>query len=194
MPAIDPRPATRGLALALLAVLALAGTAGADQDVHEMPITAHGEASSCVQDTSPCLAVETTTGLIEDDDRLDLSFANNGSQPHSLLIAPGSEADPENGTPAKAAFAELGPIDPGETVEVSVEVPGGTDTLHTFCDVGDHEEQGMHLSRNVHPGGSVQKAENETIGPPGDQGRIPLGLTAGIAALGLASVAARRRT
>lgn len=188
----QPRTVKRVVLVILATSLALAVPAGADKDVHEMPVTAHDEATPCVQDTAPCLAIETVTGLIEDDDQLALTFENNGTQPHSLLIAPGSSADAENGTPAEAAFVELGTIEPGESVEATVDIPEGTDTLHLFCAEEDHEQRGMHLSRNVHPGGSVAEAENETIGPPGED-RIPMGPSFAFAAFILAGLLARRR-
>lgn len=183
---------TRIVLLVVAVTVALSIPSVADEEVHEIPVTANDEASPCVQDTAPCLAIETVTGLIEDDDQLAVTFENNGTQPHSLLIAPGSSADPENGTPAGAAFVNLGPVEPGERAETTVAVPQGTDTLHIFCDEGDHEQRGMHLSRNVHPGGSVAEAENETIGPPGED-RIPMELGLAVLVLAVAAALVRRR-
>jgi len=193
MRATPVRIIVAAVVVALVASVAFAGSAVADRDVHGMPVTAHDESSSCVQETAPCFAIGgDATGLIEDDDELALTFTNNGTSSHRLVIAPGAEADPGNGTPTEAAFVELGPIEPGESVEQTVAVPRGTDTLHLFCDVGDHEQQGMHLSRNVYPGDSVQKAENQTIGDPGED-RIPSGPWIALAALGATGLLCRRR-
>lgn len=173
----------RWLPLLVLVGLLLATPAAlADENVHQRNVTAHDDAGPCVKDTAPCFAIEAAHGLVEDTDRLTITFTNNGTQPHSLLLASAEAADPENGTPTDEAFLTLGPIDPGETVEATTEIPDGIAWIHLFCDVGDHEEQGMHETRNVYPGGSVQEAENQTIGDPPEE-RIPSSAAATIAAI-----------
>lgn len=189
-------PTSRLLPAVLLVGLLIAAAPAvlADEDVHERHVTAHNDAANCVSDAEPCFDVAESQGLIEDDDELVVTFENNGTQPHSLLLARAEDADPENGTPSDDAFLSLGPIEPGETVEATTEIPNGTEWIHLFCDVADHEEQGMHETRNVYPGGSVQEAENQTVGEPGGDQIPSASATAMVAlAIGAAVVADRRR-
>jgi len=179
------------LAVVLGLVLVSVPSALADKDVHEFRVIAHNDAANCVEDAEPCLEMPFRHGLIEDTDRVRFTFENNGTQSHSLLVAPGEAADPANGTSPEDAFLSLGPIEPGQTAGEAAEVPNGTETLHVFCGVDDHEETGAHLSRNVHPGGSVQEAENETIGDPGQGTPVPAWTV--LAGLALAAIVGYRR-
>jgi hypothetical protein len=186
----------RGILLAVVVLLVAAAlSVHADRDVHDVRVVAHADAANCVKETEPCFEIPEHGGLIEEDDRINVTFANNGSQRHALAIAPGEAADPANGTSPEDAFVFLGPIEPGENATAATSIPNGTDSMHLFCTVGDHEEDGMHELRNVFPGGSVQEAENETIGDPGDESQAPLAAAPSLTGLAIAALAlgVRRR-
>jgi hypothetical protein len=167
--------------LAGLAVLACAGLAGA-QSSHAVNVTANDDPEPCVQDTAPCFTVSNWT-LVEERDTLQVTVRNGGTQAHGLAVATGEQAAEEgNATPREAAFLEVDAVGPGATATATASVPDGTDTVHLFCPVDDHEEQGMHLTRNVYPNGSV--AEGRQSGPGlGDPDDAPVPAVAGLVGL-----------
>jgi hypothetical protein len=179
------RSAHIGLVLALAATMAAVGAhAEGNQTVQ---VVAHDDASTCVADRAPCYVIEGDWSLVEAGSELVVSFENNASREHALNLAAGANASDERNTSRADAFAQLGPVDPGQTVEATVEIPLGTDTAYLFCHLGDHEAEGLHLLRNVYPPGSVEQARNRGPGleDPNESPAPLAGLLAGLAAAAL---------
>lgn len=114
-----------------------------------------------------------------------IEFRNEGNTPHSLCVEdlPGGEVcspEPETGSA------------PGSREELRFMAPAEGGTFSYYCKVPGHRELGMEGELNVTAAGE----ENATR-PTGDEGerRAPgLPIAAGVAALALLALAARRRT
>lgn len=154
--------------VALVALALAVGWAAGGQAAEEprsVHVVVHDDAAPCMSEGAPCFEiVDDAWGLVSAGQRLHVVFENNASQAHALNIAAGDNASEQRTTNRSAAFAQLGPIEPGERTEATIEIPRGTDTAYLFCHVGDHEAEGLHLLRNVYPAGSVEEARKSGPG------------------------------
>lgn len=182
----------RSLPLILLAgVLLLPGALAGE--THQIDVIAHEEPADCVDDEGPCLSIPADAwSLVSEGDELEVTFENNGTQPHGLGLVQGDLADETNGTAPEDAFLLVDAIEPGERIQANATVPNGTDAVHLFCPVGDHEPDGMHLLRNVYPAGSVEEARERGPGLDHPDESPGAGLTGLIVAL-MAALTARAR-
>lgn len=179
-----------GHLLIILLVLLLSLAVGVQaQDTHEVHVLVHDEATDCIADEAPCYEiVDDAWSLVSAGDTLELTFENNASAAHALNIAAGANASDERETNRSQAFAQLGPIEPGQTTEASAQIPPGTDTAYLFCHLGSHEAEGLNLLRNVYPAGSVEAGRE---GGPGlrEPGESPTPTSATWVLVGLAAAA-----
>lgn len=169
-PASRARPALIVLFLTLVLLALPAQAAGEPTTIH---VVVHDDPAPCPQDTAPCFEVEGWS-LVSEGDELEIIFENNASHAHTLAIVPWNLSSDEPGdTSTDDAFAELGPIDPGQSQQAVVTVPDGTDAAYLFCHLDDHEEQGLGETQNVYPAGAVE--EGQHAGPGlGDPSSVPV--------------------
>lgn len=96
------------------------------------------------------------------DRHVQLAFSNNGSQEHPRYAVSAENAS-SGGTSTNASDAifQLGPVEPGETVDAIEEIPAGTEALYLFCSIEDHELRGMNATQPVQaPEDRPQEPEN----------------------------------
>ncbi len=171
----DPASRARPVLIVLLLVSVILGlpvqAAGEPTTIH---VVVHDDPAPCPQDTAPCFEIEGWS-LVSEEDELEVIFENNASRAHTLVIVPWDLSSDEPGdTGTDDAFVELGPIEPGQSQQRVVTVPGGTEAAYLFCHLDDHEEEGLNETRNVYPAGAVE--EGQHAGPGlGDPSSVPVG-------------------
>lgn len=197
----------------IVALVAVPATAAQAEEPETVEIVVHDDSDAC-REQAPCLeVVDNAWSGIYAGDEIHVVFENAASQAHGLAIVPGEAQDEERPTGTEDAFLAIDPIAPGETVEQTVRVPEGTDTAYLFCE--DHEDEGMHLLRNVYPADAKGEEgeyttmdedegasdDEDTEAPAGedeaeqaDENEAPLPLAAGLVGLVLAAGLGRRRS
>lgn len=175
------------VALVLLAAPVVAGQSGGSDEPSTMTVIA--QTSDCPEERELCYHTENASSRLEPGEEVTVTFRNEGQTDHSLYVANGSRADDGNrDTPASAAFANTGEIEPGSQTNLTVTVPDG-DALYLWCEVSDHEAQGMWTAIPI-----GTSNENAT-GPDQGADRTPLGPVGALIAIvsGVAVVARARR-
>lgn len=153
------------LALALAALAGPTAQIGAAGDQASFTVAASGD--DCPEDKVLCYRVENASSGLRAGEEVTIRFENRDDVEHSLYVANGSRSDSEGrDTPADAALADTGEVPPGEVAAVNVTVPDG-DAVYLWCDVGDHESEGMWTQI------PVDAATEEASGPDQGSRRVP---------------------
>lgn len=169
------------VALVLLAAPVVAGQADrSDEPSSRMTVIA--QTSDCPEDRELCYGTENAPSRLEPGEEVTVTFRNEGRTDHSLYVANGSRADDgHRDTPASAAFANTGQIEPGSQTNLTVTVPHAG-SLYLWCEVSDHEAQGMWTTIPI--GASSENATGPKQGadrtPPGPVGAV-LAIVSGVA-------------
>lgn len=180
-------------ALTLLGLLALltgplAAPAGGHAGGDEVTILA----SEDCPDRTYCY--EVTNGDLSDvsgGDTLEITFGNPAENDlnHNLHVALLSDADVGGDTDASQAYANTTDIEPGETTNLTAQVPSGADGVYLWCTVGVHESQGMY--REVTTGSDATGGDGDST--DGQNSSPGLGTAAGVLALAGVALALTRR-
>lgn len=155
------------LALALVALLALAGAAQAAPADKHIELEAD-DGDGCLQEgNNDCFRVVNGTSLdgIEQGMLVHVVLENVGDSPHNVYVTESANADENNvDTAADDAINNSDTIDPGETTDLMFAVPADGEGLYFWCDVGTHEAMGMWLETDV------AEAEDPGAGGESDDG------------------------
>lgn len=175
------------VALVLLGAPVVTGQSGGSDEPSRITVIA--QASDCPEERELCYHTENASGSLEPGEEVTVTFRNQGQTDHSLYVANGSRADDgHRDTPASAALANTGEVEPGSQTNLTVTAPNG-DALYLWCEVSDHEAQGMWTTIPI-----GTSNENAT-GPNQGADRTPLGPIGAMIAIvsGVALVARARR-
>lgn len=162
-------------------LLLLAPPAVAHEDaVH---ISVEARESNCTGTRDLCF--EVTQGNLDDigpGTQVEVSFRNQGNTGHQFWATTKANADPSNQdtSTSSALGGTQDPVSPGNQATVTFTIPDDAEGFYFWCDVGNHEAQGMWILHDITPadGGG----NSPSLG-------VPLVLLAG---LGLAFALRRR--
>lgn len=139
-------------AIAVVAVLGLAGTATAAPADKHVYLEAD-DGTGCLQEgKNDCFRVtnDTTLDGFAQGDLVHVVLENVGDNPHNVYATETANADENNlDTAADDAINGTETVEPGETTDMMLEVPGEAQGLYFWCDVGTHEAMGMWLEADV---------------------------------------------
>jgi uncharacterized cupredoxin-like copper-binding protein len=133
----------RGLAVAVIAVLALVSGCGGDDSEPAEESTAAPAKTFEVVGTD--FKLEPSTISVEQEGTYRFRFVNRGQTEHALEVE------------GKSGEKETQTIGPGETAELTIELEEGEYEL--YCPVGDHKDRGMDGSVVVGAGAGTRTTE-----------------------------------
>lgn len=133
-------PGARLAALATVALLAVAGCGGDDEEASS------GEAAATVDVSETDFALEPQDATVDESGAIEFAVANDGETDHALEI----EADPE---------AVSDTIAPGEETSFTAELEPGE--YKWYCPIANHEDLGMVGTLTV-GGGSASSGGSES--------------------------------
>ncbi|MDX1612522.1 MAG: hypothetical protein R3185_09135 [Candidatus Thermoplasmatota archaeon] len=155
------RPALALIALLALSTLALPSTFAHDGPSIEVVAIPPDE---CPSAKSMCFEFLSQPPTLQPGDQVDIALYNDDETDHTAFVAAKADADPNHqDTDRNAALAFTNQVPPrGTSTENIFTVPEGVDTLYVWCDLGQHEANGMWLEVPVSGG-----ASEEGNGAPG---------------------------
>lgn len=176
----SPVPTVVVLVALGLALWVPLGQAGSSSD-EERSFTVAASGNECPEGKSLCYQVENASPELTPGEEVSIRFENRDGVEHTLHVANGSRSDSERrDTPADAALADTGEVPPGGVATVNVTIPDG-DALYLWCDVDDHEANGMWTEV------PVSAASESASGPEQGSERIPAEPVGGFLATGTAA-------
>lgn len=161
----------RTAAFVLLTVLALAAVAaptpGGSPRGADASFTVTATGTGCPEGRTFCYQVENASSELTPGEEVTIRFENEDDVGHTLYVANGSRSEAETrDTSEEAALAHTREVEPGASASLNITVPGG-DAVYLWCEVDDHEPQGMWTEM------PVDAASENASGPDQGSRRVP---------------------